>query len=207
MKIAFDIGNVLIKFDIFKFVNILAEELEISKSAAMFFLEHVQTNQDIGLTTIEKSLRLQYNISKNWALDLVDEWNHCLEPSELMLRFVENLQYEGVDIALLSNMGKEHADYLRKTCPEIFNHTVPHLSFEVGARKPTKLFYQSFCMDHDDFTGALYLDDIEENLQTGKKYGFSTYLFNLSDLLDQSLSAQKKELDRIKGIVLRKAVI
>lgn len=202
MRVAFDIGNVLVAFDIDIFVKRLHKELNISEREALYFLEHLQHHQDIGVTTVAQSLRTHYKLDD--VDHLVKAWNDILVPNERMLRFLENLRDEGVKVALLSNMGKEHAVHLRTTCPELFKDAYQHLSFEVGARKPTKLFFQSFCLEHNEFLGCLYLDDLEENLQMGKKFCFSAYRFQLDKFLKESQSKQKLELDKIKKHIFSK---
>lgn len=205
VRITFDIGNVLCQFDIMKFVIKLAETVQISEHDALFFLEHLQKMQDIGVTSVAHGLEYKYKLSKSDLSMLVDTWNKILTPNEMMLKFINDLKTDGVKIALLSNMGPEHIYYLRTICPQLFEKTIQHISCEVGARKPQKLFFQSFCLDNDDFHGCLYVDDIEENLKVGNDYGFKIYRFNLDDTLKLSLAGQKLELDKLKRLIYEKS--
>lgn len=222
VHVIFDIGNVLCQFDIMKFVIKLAEIAQISEHDAWFFLDHLQRMQDIGVTTVAHGLEYKYKLSKEDLAILIDAWNKTLTPNEMMLNFMDNLRVDGVKIALLSNMGPEHLAYLRTVCPQMFENTVQHISCEVGARKPQKLFFQSFCLDNDDFvkynrtrnkfthldtdfSGCLYVDDMEENLKVGKRYGFKVYRFNLEDTLKLSRSGQKLELDKLKQLIYEKS--
>lgn len=199
--VAFDIGNVLCQFDIMKFVTKLAEIARISEHDAWFFLDHLQRMQDIGVTSVAHGLEYKYRLSTEDLATLSDAWNKTLAPNEMMLNFLENLKADSVKIALLSNMGPEHIVYLRKTCPQMFEKTLQHISCEVGARKPQKLFFQSFCLDNDEFSGSLYVDDLEENLKVGKKYGFKVYSFNLDEIVKLSRASQKMELDKLKRLI------
>ena len=214
INVCFDIGNVLCQFDIMKFVNKLAEVAKISEHDAWFFLDHLQKMQDIGITTVAHGLEYRFRLSKEDLNLLVDTWNKTLTPNDMMLKFLDNLRSHEVKIALLSNMGPEHIAHLRSVCPKMFNQTIQHISCEVGARKPQKLFFQSFCLDNDqfiksnetintdtDFSGSLYVDDIEENLKVGKKYGFKVYKFNLDETLKLSKSKQKIELDKMRDAI------
>ena len=205
VHVAFDIGNVLCQFDIMKFVTKLANLAQISEHDAWFFLDHLQKMQDIGITTVAHGLEYRYRLSKDDLDTLIDTWNRTLTPNEMMLNFMDNLRADGVKIALLSNMGPEHISYLRNICPSMFEGTVQHISCEVGARKPQKLFFQSFYLDNDDFGGCLYVDDLEENLKVGKKYGFKVYCFNLEETLKRSKSGQKLELDKLKQMIYEKS--
>lgn len=201
---AFDIGNVICHFDINKFTDKLSEITGINNHDAYFFLEQLQKMQDMGLTCVAHSLENKFRLSPTDLQELLDAWNSTIEPNEMMLNFLANIRSEGVKTALLSNMGSEHISYLRTKYPEIFAGAIQHISCEVGARKPTKLFFQSFCLDHDEFSGSLYVDDIEENLRTSKKYGFKVYHFSLETLAKESKVQQKQAIDRMKSMLFDK---
>lgn len=202
---AFDIGQVLCSFTIETFTKALSRILRLSDDESFFVLEHIQNMQDIGITKVSHALRYRF---PGLSLDAIDElmavWNSTVVPSPMMMNFLDNLRQEEVKIALLSNMGPEHIFHLRTTYPEIFVNAIQHISCEVGARKPSKLFFQSFCMDHDEFSGCVYVDDIEENLKVGKKYGFKTYQFSLEEMAKESASKQKLALDNLRKMIINK---
>lgn len=204
MHAAFDIGNVLCEVDFSKFTKELSYMIS-SNTKSDEFLENIQCLQDIGFLTLRQALRQHLHIKNETAIDTaIQAWNASVIPNEMMLRFLENIKSEGVKVALLSNIGTDHSEYLQKICPELFKDNVEHLSCEVGARKPSKAYFQSFLTDHDDFTGAIYLDDREENLKAGRKYRFKTIKFCLDEILTYSKSKQKKELERIKSYILNR---
>lgn len=201
MHVAFDIGNVLAEVDLTKFTEQLKEHIP-PEADPMFFLENLQASQDLGLTTIRQSLRHNHNIHEPELVEpLIEAWNASVKPNEMMLNFMDSLRSEGVKIALLSNIGFEHAEYLKKTCPRMFENVAEHLSFEVGARKPSKIYYQSFLMDHNEWTGAVYLDDRDENLKAGKKYSFKSFKFCLDQVLTWPPSKQRIELNKIRSYI------
>lgn len=226
VHVAFDIGNVLCHFDIMIFVKKLAEIANINDHDAYFFLDHLQRMQDIGVTNVAHGLEYKFKLTSEELNILLETWNKTLLPNEMMLNFLDNLRADGVRIALLSNMGPEHIAYLRSTCPRLFEKTVQHISCEVGARKPQKLFFQSFGLDNDDFlyskehlkpgsiqhaletpvdfSGCIYVDDLEDNLKIGKRYGFKVYQFNLNEMTKLTQSKQKIELDKLKRAIYDK---
>lgn len=204
MHAAFDIGNVLCEVNIAIFTDKLAE-LYPNIGNPMHFLDGLQASQDLGAVSLEQGLRNWLKIQNEEHISiLLKSWNEAVIPNEMMLNFMDNLRSEGVKIALLSNMGSEHAKFLRTSCPRMFYRTKEHLSFEVGARKPTKVYFQSFLLDHPEFTGAVYLDDREENLIAGKKYSFKSFRFNLEELLKSPISKQKIELDKAKSYIFNR---
>lgn len=201
MHICLDIGNVIAEVKLEYFTEELKKHIP-PEHDPLFFLENLQAMQDIGLSTVRRALQTHHDIKDEATVNkLSDAWNSTVIPNHMMLNFMDNLRSEGVKIALLSNMGIEHATYLRRTCPTMFDGVIEHISYEVGARKPSKLYYQSFLMDHDEFTGAVYLDDRDENLMIGKKYSFKSFKFDLDHVLKQPLSKQKIELEKVKSYI------
>jgi len=61
------------------------------------------------------------------------------------------------------------------------------------------LYYQSFLMEYPEFHGCVYVDDVAENLEAGKRYGFRPYHFDLSKM-DTS-----QELPEIEKMILEVA--
>ena len=204
-RVALDIGNVLIHVDIWKFIAEISRRFGLSDHDAYFFLETIQPLQDLNITTVARSLKTTFRIADEDISKLIEVWNSTVWISEPMMSWLNILRSEDIKIALLSNMGPGHLAYLRTNYPDLFKDTIQHISCEVGARKPSRLFFQSFILDHDAFRGCVYLDDLEENLRASKSYGFQTYNFNLSTFNTSSLSAQKRELDKIKSFILNRS--
>lgn len=189
MYVAFDIGNVLCHCDMDKYIRTLTQltkcgfnfdnEIKVSK-----FLETMEKLDYLGIINRVKYLNdnmkfyFTHESSEEYLNDL---WNSIVYPNEQMINFMTKLKDAGVKIALLSNMGPDHAKYLRGKYPELFDKTIQHLSFEVGAFKPSKLFYQSFLMSNEEFAGCLYLDDVNENIIAGSKMKFDAIHFDLRD--------------------------
>jgi FMN phosphatase YigB (HAD superfamily) len=204
--LALDIGNVLCYLDMDIFIN--AFEKYSGKRDGIEFLNHIQAMQDVNMTTVEMSLIYKYSSLKEddkKLNELLTAWNNTVQPCDEMMNLIQELKSDGIKIAILSNMGPEHLFHLKKIAPEIFKNTIHHISCEVGARKPTKLFYQSFLLDNDNFIGCLYIDDIEENRKVGKQYGFKSYDFNLEKFKQLTKFSQKKQLDSIKSLLFSRA--
>lgn len=208
LHVAFDIGNVLAEVDMSHFIARLRGVLSGQNKSHLLdperFLEQLQASQDLGILTVRQALSQTYNISGEAAEELIPEWNKTVKPNEMMLNFMDNLRSEGVKIALLSNIGHDHAEYLKQSCPRMFAGCTEHLSFEVGARKPTKMYYQSFLMDHEEWLGAIYCDDKPENLRAGKQYSFKSFKFCLDEVLKWPLSKQRRELDKIHSYIFNR---
>lgn len=203
MHIAFDLGNVIFNYDLDDFIKNINYNIFSSDEEARIFVQESEHLSYIGATTLYKRLSHKFSyLSENDKKDIINTWNAIIYPDTKMLKFIKELKKENVKIALLSNMGLEHAEYLRNKYPEVFDVEAIHLSYEVGAFKPTKLFYQSFLLEYPDFSGCVYLDDLEENILMGSKFKFNSILFDLKKLSQGSKKNFKLNLDKIKKQIL-----
>jgi FMN phosphatase YigB (HAD superfamily) len=179
MHIAFDIGRVLVHVNFDKFLKVYCDLFLDQLDDPMAFLFDLHGQQDVGLTTIARAAKERFGIPTNQTNALLEAWNDSIEPEPDMMKLIIDLHKEGWNIALLSNMGLEHAEHLRKGLPDLFKLCDSHLSCDVGARKPSKLFFQSFLMDYPDYRGCIFVDDLEQNRKVANFYGFQSYDFNL----------------------------
>jgi len=212
MHIAFDLGNVIFNYDLDNFIKQIRSHDDARKifpnyNEAKIFVQESEHLSYIGATTLYKRLSHKFShLSEDNKISIINTWNNIIYPDQRMLDFIEELKKENVKIALLSNMGLEHAEYLRNKYPEVFDVEAIHLSYEVGAFKPTKLFYQSFLLEYPDFSECVYLDDLEENILMGSRFKFNSVLFDLKKLSQESEKNFKLNLDKIKNQVLQGAL-
>ncbi|MDP2696407.1 MAG: hypothetical protein Q8O87_04155 [bacterium] len=196
--IAFDLGNVLIKVDFKKYITEWHRQKLYKREDVWHFLNSIQAGQDLGLTTMSDSLELRHGVSGKKLRLLHEAWRDSLIKNEQMFSFVEDLKKER-EVALLSNIGSEHALVVREKYGELFDRAHLHLSYEVGARKPTKLYFQSFLLQHSNFHGGVFVDDRDENLLMGRELGFKDYKFDLHAIKD--LSNELKMLYNIMNAI------
>ena len=187
-RVALDIGNVLVKVDVSEFLGLLSSSFSISMDEAERFINRFQPAHDLGLTTIRDEVdgRFQHHwLTDELPNDIMECWDRCLTLNTSMIRMLDKVKREkGLEVALLSNIGLEHAKLVHEMLSYDecgFSFDYKHFSCEVGARKPTKLFYQSFLMQHPEFQGCLYIDDLQENLDTADELGFSVIKFSLQE--------------------------
>lgn len=204
MHIAFDIGNVLFYYELDVFRKEMIEQnLFAHNSEVDLFISEAEHLSYIGATTLHKSLSSRFpNLNEHNKQLIINAWNNTITPNQQMLNFINELKSENIKIALLSNMGLEHAKHIRKNYPEVFDVTAVHLSYEVGAFKPTKIFYQSFLLEHEDFLGCVYLDDLKENVIAGASFKFKAIEFDIKKM--QKPSDLKLKLKEIKQKILMK---
>lgn len=201
MQIAFDLGNVLVKIDnsIFGYTY---HSICKTNQDYQIFLKAIQTLQDTGLLTIQQALLNKFGSSIiPYQKRLAKAWNDILIPHDKMLKFVDYLKDQGMEIAILSNIGLAHASLMRTKYPEIFDGSKLHLSCELGVRKPSKLYFQTFLWENPKFKGCPYVDDLPENLAMGSRCGFKSHNFNLDSFDMMSSAKQDEEIDKIKRMV------
>lgn len=205
MIIAFDIGNVLVHVNLDSFCSFLVNKgIFDSVESAEKYTHSIQKAQDVGLCDISSDVRfLDQRYDKRIVRDvtitqeeLILEWNKTVVPSKPMIRLVELLDSTFHKIALLSNIGHDHASYLRSQC-EVFGECIQHFSCEVGARKPSKLFYQSFITDlkylgmsKQNRKGIIFFDDNEQNVNSAESYFDEAHLFHLKSFVNDEAAAE-----------------
>ena len=163
---------------------------------------------DVGLVNLGEAIRI-YGIlpPHDNPSYFLKTWNAALKPHPKMMAWVERLKTADVQIAMVSNMGLDHAAYIRLTWPAFFKDCSLHLSCEVGARKPSKLYFDCFDNNHKVFKWPrpiLYLDDKEENLKQGKNYGFKPCHFNLESFIKWPNKAQDDDLEALFNVITNK---
>lgn len=180
--IALDVGNVLAYVDFKPFIDRLSSTLNISRQEADRFIFNTQKRQDLGIGEMMSELRDLGVKSEPLAQSLARDWIDAISPADWLLEEVNAWRLEhDVSIALLSNVGIEHAIKMSQILVGLFQDSIKHLSFQVGARKPTFLYYQSFLSMHPEFQGCVFIDDRPENLEAGRLFGFRPVHFALDD--------------------------
>lgn len=183
----FDIGNVLAYVSCDMFLDRVAQRVNISTNLAYDFLCQIQKLHDLGLITLHSELVNRFTASNYIYQELLTLWDEALIPEPKMTSFLQELTNQGIRLALLSNIGFEHAALLDKLWgqEEWYQKAIKHYSCRVGTRKPHSLYYQSFLLQYPDFKGSFYFDDLQENLNASKPFGFETIRFCLNDFLCQ----------------------
>lgn len=203
-----DIGNVLVKVSFQSFLRKLSASLNISLEDCQFFLNHTQKLHDLGYTRMSDDLHDHFKIRSPVIVDdLVEEWKTVISNADYMLDFFNKLKKQhDLKIALLSNVGWDHAGFIDQLLNHdgFLNEVIKFFSCEIGARKPSLIYFQSFLQLHPEFQGAVYIDDLQENLNMGKQFGFKTYHFALDQIIgdnfDETIYA--RTLDKMEAFIL-----
>lgn len=194
-NLCLDVGNVLgiLKFD--EFVTTISAVKNITEAEAKTRINLYQGLHDVGLISMKQILIKEFGIeSESLRIQTMNKWMDVLSIDYSIMKRYEQILGSN-KLALLTNVGHEHAVILQEKIMfnEKFISSVKHQSCEVGARKPSKIFYQSFLFLHPEFAGAVYVDDLVENLKTAEEFGFNTVNIDLSSM-DKKLVESKLKL-------------
>jgi FMN phosphatase YigB (HAD superfamily) len=187
--VAFDIGNVLWHVDLGAFTRKLVTGGYVPHGDQGDFLEMTLGLLDVGLMTLRQAL--DYLAPGHYdgqsPLDEMEmAWLDTIQPALPMLELLQELLDKKWRVALLSNIGLDHAKYIERNYP-VINRCDKHFSCYVGARKPNKIFYQSFNQNHP---ARPFFDDREENIRAAEGYLYGIR-FALEDFPDDQTAANK----------------
>lgn len=205
-NLALDIGNVLCHVDFEKILNTLSKHLNLSRAEALYFLNRTQKLHDLGLTNLSDELHDHFKIKSEFVInEILLEWNKAIQWDKDIINEITKLKDKmGFEIALVSNIGIEHAAHLRSSMPPVLASAISFFSCEVGARKPSYLYYQTLLNMYPQFKNAVYLDDLDANLEIGRKFGLQSTKFVLSDYkkhpLDNLLVGGSKIAGFVQGL-------
>ena len=205
--LALDVGNVVLDMNFDSFLSHLSKTLNISHKDAWSFLERTQKLHDLGFTLIRDEIRDHFKIhSEDLIEGIMESWSQTLQPNEGVIRWAESLLDRGVKIALVSNMGHEHLQIMRhKLGGRLYDESVRFFSAEVGARKPQMIFYHLFLSLYPDWKGSIYLDDNDQNVEAGAKFGLRSISFDLLKM--GSAGAVSSRVLEIERDIFQPAVI
>lgn len=202
--VALDVGNVLVHSNFDEFLKKLSKSLNITIEEANYFMNRTQKLHDLGLTNMADELRDHFKIKSPVIMEeLLSHWNDVIVPSGHIIGLLNDLSKDHeIKVALLSNVGLEHAERMGEVLSHvIFDNAVKFFSCHVGARKPTLLYYHLFLELHPEFKGAVYIDDLQENLDASKQFGFNTFHFSLEDI-NKSSAIEATKMKELKKFLI-----
>lgn len=206
--VALDIGNVLVYANFNDFLKRLSKALNITIEEALYFMNRSQKLHDLGLTKMSDELRDHFKIRSPVTIEeLVSEWNSVIVPcTEVLDRLNHLTANHKVKVALLSNVGLEHAEQMARVLNhgDFFEKAIKHFSCHVGARKPNILYYHTFLQLHPQFYNCVYVDDLQENLDASKQFGFKTFRFSLEEITGANYEEGKfqDKLEELETVIL-----
>lgn len=184
MTFLFDIGRVLLDFDFESSLATLLPPGSGGTRERMDLLLEKRHEFESGAIPEE-----EYTA---WALETLgstatpDEfrqaWRNIFTPNEAMWQTVRELSAAGHRLILFSNTNGIHCPWIFTEFPQFSLFPEAVLSYQVGAIKPEPPIYQ-FAIRHHGLVPeeTLYIDDLPENIATGRTFGFHCHTYDLRD--------------------------
>lgn len=181
MTFLFDIGNVLLKLHFDRFHKAILGAPHAPLPPALTLLKDPY---ETGALTDQEfvSQSLQILSSDIAPSQFIAAWEEIFSLNIPMWQVVHALKKQGHRLILFSNTNALHARSFLKKHPDfsLFDHH--HFSHKVGAIKPYRDFYTKAITAYNlNPAETLYLDDLPENIATGKQLGFPSWQYDLND--------------------------
>lgn len=184
MTFLYDIGRVLLDFH---FESSLARLFPESTPDVHERLERMLERKDEF-----EAGRIDVDSYTKWAMGVLETdataeqfhhyWQRIFTPNEPMWECVRSLSAKGHRLILFSNTNAIHCPWVFEFYPEFSLFDGAVLSFETGFIKPEPEIYQHAVDKYDLVPGeTLYIDDLPQNIATGKDFGFHCFQYDLKD--------------------------
>jgi len=184
MTFLFDIGRVLLDFHFEKSLVTLFPPETADAAERLALLLEKKDEFEGGL--------ISHDDYVPWAIaslggeitaeSFTHAWRNIFTPIEPMWRVVESLSAAGHTLILFSNTNGIHCPWIFETYG-IFQHFKGAvLSHEAKALKPHDAIYEYAIKNHGlKPSETLYIDDMAENIEAGKRLGFRSWQYDLND--------------------------
>lgn len=203
--IVFDFGSVIAKTDKQQVIHFISQSLKISPEDAQHVFQQLKehTSQEKG----EKEFWNTY--AKEKKVTLPDHWLEKLDEERLsalqeipgMVHLVKDLQRQGYQTALLSNVRGSQAAIKRKLgYYNLFDPVL--LSYEIGIKKPDPEIYKLLLSKLQALPQTvLFIDNKQANVDAAKELGVDGIVFLSSDQLIQELGKRGIEISTPESTV------
>ncbi len=198
----FDLGNVLLRFSHERMFSQMAAACGCSVERVRQVLrdERLQAEFERGRLTPQAFYdRFTQAVG---ATDAVSFEQLCMaasdifEPDEPMLALVSQLRASGFRLVLLSNTCQPHIEHIRDRYDVLDRFDACVLSYQVGAVKPEPAIFEAAAVAAQAAPQeCFYTDDLEENVQAGRRFGFDAETFTDIGQLRRQLRRRGVPLD------------
>lgn len=180
----FDLGNVLVRFDINILINgfsgskrLTPEKLEkyIMRSKTGKSYMEGKISSSIFYTRTKRELKMKYKFNEFYKI-----WNSMFYPYPEMENITLKIKekYPDIKLLLVSDTNQAHFDHIKEAYPfiNIFDHFV--LSYEVGKMKPHPYIYNEALKIAGTLSkDTIYIDDRADLIKAARSMGICAYQF------------------------------
>ena len=192
--ILFDLGRVIVDFDMAECESALASRSGLEREAFLAVLwnsDWIRRYERGELSTGEfHQFLTTTGVLKMDYVEFRRVWSEVFDPVPILpTAFLSGLARR-YTMALVSNTNEAHADHIRRNYDvfDCFTHHI--LSYEVGALKPDpKIFEAAIEATGHSREAVLFIDDREENVLAGRALGMQVHQFSSSSGLLRAFEA------------------
>jgi len=178
----FDIGNVLINFNLSMLIKKISENSEITynqlwndwKPDLLVKVESGEIDQNEFYTQFANSIKLE------WSFDeLVFNWSNIYTINKFGWKIFYSLVKRDQKIYILSNLAQFNVKAIEMKYPRFFSYSVSNFfSFELGFSKPNPIIYKKVLSIIDQPPEhCFFFDDSIENVKGALKAGINAIHF------------------------------
>ena len=185
--ILFDLGKVIIDYDLTKFTKQISTICNATSDDVFDFVFEGTLNKsfdrgDITPNEFFDKIATHFSLNITFA-DFVPLWNDIFElipgTKEILIELKKNYQ-----LGLLSNTNALHFPYALNKYPAVSLLNDYHLSYKMRTIKPEEVIYKKViefynCKPQELF----YIDDLEWNVEAARKLGIESVVFTTPEQL------------------------
>ena len=198
-NIIFDLGGVIEKIDPKK-VTEKFKQLGVCHAEKFFSLyrqSEMCSNFETGHISSSEFIAHIKNLCKNSVSnkDIVSAWcANQLGVEKSTLSILKTLKSRSYKLYILSNTNPIHYAMILRNFKHYHNEEFElifdniFLSYEIGKRKPNKAPYQHLIDSGILPSKSIYIDDLDENLNSPRNLGFSTLHHKTNESIDYLLN-------------------
>ncbi|WP_315118174.1 HAD family phosphatase [uncultured Clostridium sp.] len=194
--IIFDLGNVLLNFKPIEYLRSkLSDEIKVQEVYKEIFLSEEWILLDKGDITEEEAVNRICNRSfnnKELIKLCMENWYELLTPIEESVKILEEVKLKGYKTLALSNFHLlAYKNVIERY--DFFNYFDGGIiSFKEKLLKPENEIYEKLIMTYEiNPKETIFIDDTKSNIESAKKLGFKTILFDNSVNLRNELIEYK----------------
>ena len=176
----FDVGQVIIRVNVQRAARRLAEGASTTPEQVIAAIEadpQMRSFQEGRLTPEQWHQHLCNRLGLRLSFEeFCQAWNSALEPEPLLDSGFFSRLAPHLRLALLSNTDPIHVSYFESQFEVFSSFSIRLYSCEIGLRKPTPAIYQhAVAAIGVEPEKILYLDDVEEFVEGGRRAGLQVY--------------------------------
>lgn len=188
--IFFDLGNVLLFFDLHKMRRQIADVCALDLSEVERLVLEQANPYEKGWINTQDIYDCFNSLAKKkfTSSELQKAMCTIFEPNEEVISLAHQLKAKGMRLFILSNTCEAHFEYILKEFSflELFDGFV--LSYKVGARKPEKEIFESALLSAEcEKERCFYIDDIPEFVLAAKALDIDAEQYTTPHLLKTHL--------------------